>query len=557
MSGFGQEPKLGADTAGFGHDAGAESFGFGDEFPPEPLTVEVGDGKGGKLPPVDFSEEGGYSLWINYPWPSAGPFRVRFVNSLGEVFGGLGAYSNRPGHGENAYTNASKTRLLFALPPLPPGVYGLRVLTVAGAIVLDAPGVFNILPQNHPWPRLYALRSLWGRLWESGPRGIEREPLTPVQDAPLSGLLRSVARTLQGVDGSPVTRLIEDWPGSGPMVVESTLGFTLAGHIYADGHLFSYLAADKVNHELTGITDKLGSFFGALPAGTAVKYASDLVRNKYLFDAAALSPPPLPEVSYAPLVITMGAPNSASSQVSTYTENFYIALDQPDQYLRTMGAALAGFNGGPLTIILKVRNSSPELETSGTGIVCASSPIGAFGQLIYSNLSNNADPTTVTSAIYRGIGTEGGSGYIWSPGGGVAAGTRVYALCVDRVANTYSGGESLAGAATAFQNTTAFIGGGSTYDAADYFVGVSPHSWTASSVEFIWGGVATVPVTIANLQAWSGGVVDPRITLGVDNLPLFYRADSFGGGECPNEGSGDLAAVLHAFSCTIADKLAL
>lgn len=124
-------------------------FGFGD-VPPDGWTGDLLDLGFGDVPvpqqalvayllPVQtddhlYPDDGGEIMELAADWKQAagvGPYRVRLLDSNGTAWPPVadadGCYSARQGKGTACETNAAKSKLLFAMPRVPPGVYDIEV----------------------------------------------------------------------------------------------------------------------------------------------------------------------------------------------------------------------------------------------------------------------------------------------------------------------------------------------------------------------------------------------------------------------------------------------
>jgi len=103
------------------------SVDFGDTGFGSPLTIllVVAD-------PSDVRDDGGQIVRGIADWPIVGPYQVELLDAAGTSYP---CYGCVPGEGQEAgdcYTDKTRAKLTFATPPVPIGVYDLRISWVDG-----------------------------------------------------------------------------------------------------------------------------------------------------------------------------------------------------------------------------------------------------------------------------------------------------------------------------------------------------------------------------------------------------------------------------------------
>ena len=282
MKGYGSS---GSDAEGF------FDWGYGDPTPAgfDPATDPLDLGYG-SVPTAAFvptvakgaivPDDGGAIFALAGEWPSlgvppgmrAGPFRVQFVARDGTVYPDptkrFGCYSARVnirqgGRGTACETNLARTRLEFASPVAPPGVYDVRVswgphwaegVTASGAVTVV---------YRHRSLSEYTIRSSLPELYKgAAPRAAGSERLlTTTREADvraafpmglLATLTRAFGQEVQVMGGPPVTLLTADLAWDGTVAqVESTLGLPGAGAVFIGSRRYTYTS--KTSTRLVGL----------------------------------------------------------------------------------------------------------------------------------------------------------------------------------------------------------------------------------------------------------------------------------------------------------------
>jgi len=166
--GYGSPSPDGVD-AGFGSPSDVIDSGFGSPSGFAGLLPAVAPLLGGAI-----TDDGGTRVYLTAAWDKATTYRVRLVDSAGDLHPAIGyCYSGVPGRGPDCAQKLNGTELPFIAPPVPPGVYGVRVY--AGPTFTDSVDTVNALVirrrQHHA--SVYRLRDMYPSWYEGpGPRAL-------------------------------------------------------------------------------------------------------------------------------------------------------------------------------------------------------------------------------------------------------------------------------------------------------------------------------------------------------------------------------------------------
>jgi hypothetical protein len=197
-------------------------------------------------PPATFGDEGGYIYGFTGNWPISGPYTVRFIDSLGAPHPAVGgAYSTYPGERDSCRTNPAGDLLAFAIPPLNPGLYDVRITWSPGGVLVVEDAI-KIIRRNRD-SATYRIRRGYQDLFKVGPGLIEFEPELGDVDEEFPKTPHRAPRThafgkaVQLLSGVPVTRVTRTFgAGELSLAVETTLGFPNKGRVWVLGSLFRY-----------------------------------------------------------------------------------------------------------------------------------------------------------------------------------------------------------------------------------------------------------------------------------------------------------------------------
>jgi len=268
-------------------------WGFGDPTPFDIDTEEeyiVGNDTAFGSPRVanvsafvsgEFSElpdDGGVILEIQGKWHESGfyepvdgvvaaralfPFAVNFIDSAsGDEYPAIGEQGN------NCITDYRQTKLFAGVPPLPLGVYDIKIEWLTRAIYIDNAFEVFVSPRCK---QTYGIRQHLPEWFNAGPRRADSESVGEyVGGSLLANLTQAIGEGLQRLYGNPMTALSSDFEwGDAVCPVESTVGFPSEGQLFIGQTLYTY--SGKTSSSFTGLVAAL--YHETLLERTEVHYA--------------------------------------------------------------------------------------------------------------------------------------------------------------------------------------------------------------------------------------------------------------------------------------------
>jgi hypothetical protein len=164
-------------------DAFSEDYGFGD-IAPAPFEPTVSDAI------FIFPDDGGHVVRLVATWTDIGPYRIQLIEKgTAAVFPNpavqLGCYSGIAGQGVECFTttklkNGIKVAgkwLEFALPPLPPGVYQMRLSFGPGYLTIkNIDDLIRVVHRNRSLQQ-WSIRSTFPGIYTTHARRAQQEVL--------------------------------------------------------------------------------------------------------------------------------------------------------------------------------------------------------------------------------------------------------------------------------------------------------------------------------------------------------------------------------------------